>query len=348
MTQVLLITTFVWLWFLPLQTWAEGPSEKAGPSPEQQCGPDAHWDATVGRCRRDVPLTIPPPKLLPPPPGVIVLRPGGVKEQADSCPEGFKEHVSLGGWRFCVDPEHPEPIPPLMIPPIAGIPYEEALKILERHREELMKLPGVEAIGMSAEGIEVETNNPAVLPQEVEGLPIKPIPPKGPMMLLNHSLGTRIRPLHGGVAVSELLQGTLTGAALSQVRPWLIFPTHILSTCQNPSPCSQPVLNNCPHYGGTTIIQPPSGPVETVGFVQKWDPLTTSAPSSDVAAAFMDDNTVEGDGSLHADRELEFCCDFTGSEGPPAIRTTVTVVSSLDPHILTAVVSATNQILLSV
>ena len=182
MIRVLLLMAFVYSRILPLQTWAEGPQQEGiGPPPEQQCGPYAHWDAEVGRCRRDVPSPdIPPPaQFLPPPPGVIILRLGGVREQADSCPKGFKEIVELGGWRFCVDPEHPETIPPLMAPPIAGIPYEEALAILERHREEIMRLPGVQSVGMGHEGIVVEIDNPAVLPPEIEGLPIKPTPPGG-------------------------------------------------------------------------------------------------------------------------------------------------------------------------
>src|SRR5205814_2400986 len=178
MSGMLLVVAFVWSWML-LPAWAEGPQQEGiGPPPEQQCGPYAHWDAAAGRCRRDsllpdsrIPSSL--PKLLPPPPGVIILQPGGVREQADSCPKRFKEIVEMGGWRFCVDPEHPETIPPLMAPPIAGIPYEEALAILERHREEIMRLPGVQSIGMGAEGIRVYTDNPAVLPPEVEGLPIK-------------------------------------------------------------------------------------------------------------------------------------------------------------------------------
>jgi len=51
----------------------------------------------------------------------------------------FQEHVALGNWRFCLDPSNLEPIPPLMAPPIAGIPYEEALEIHQRHAVELKK-----------------------------------------------------------------------------------------------------------------------------------------------------------------------------------------------------------------
>jgi hypothetical protein len=157
----------------------DGKAQKeVSPLPDGQCGPGTHWDAEVKRCKRTVPLPVPPPVYLPPPPGVIVLRPGGVREQAESCPEGFNEIVERGDWHFCVDPGHPETIPLMMVPPIAGIPYEECLAILERHREELHQIPGVQGTGLGAEGIVVETDNPALLPSEVEGLPIKAEPPR--------------------------------------------------------------------------------------------------------------------------------------------------------------------------
>ena len=34
--------------------------------------------------------------LLPPPPGVIVLKPGPVRETAEACPEGFRERTQGG------------------------------------------------------------------------------------------------------------------------------------------------------------------------------------------------------------------------------------------------------------
>src|SRR5581483_4010295 len=134
--------------------------KETGPSAERQCGTEAYWDATLGQCRRNAQPTVQDPNLLPPPPGVIILRPGGKREQADACPDGFRETPGLNGWRFCLAPGYSETLPPLEAPPIAGIAYEEALKILERHREALMKLPGVESVGLDAEGIRVETKTP--------------------------------------------------------------------------------------------------------------------------------------------------------------------------------------------
>jgi hypothetical protein len=96
-------------------------------------------------------------------PGVIVLRAGKEPEQADSCPEGLEEE-SEQRWRFCLPPRYAQPLPPLWEPPIEGIPYEEALGILERHKKELLQLPGVTGVGLSAKGILVLTDNPVLVP----------------------------------------------------------------------------------------------------------------------------------------------------------------------------------------
>jgi hypothetical protein len=238
--------------------FVESGEEKGTPIPEQNCPSYAVWNPTVGRCQMVAPPPdqsfTPPAELLPPPPGVIILRRGGIREKADVCPKEFREEVSYG-WRFCIDPGQPEEIPPLMAPPIAGIPYEEALEILKRHGDELRKLPGVEAVWLEADGIVVETNSPAKLPQQLEGLPIKATSPKQKRGL-SHSRNTRIRPLQGAVMIGDailqptLLRGTLTGVALSKGRPWLIFPTHIMWHCKDPSPCvpgGTQFLDGCPH-----------------------------------------------------------------------------------------------------
>jgi hypothetical protein len=184
------------------------PEKKPEPPLKRECGPYAHWNPETGRCYRhslppDSGLSLPRPPLLPPPSGVIVLRPGKVREQAESCPSGFEERVEAGGWRFCVDTAKPEPIPPLMEPPIAGISREEAVEILQRHQEELIKLPGVESVGLGPDAIYIRTTNPAELPSEVEGVPIKPLPSR-PVRMLNHTEGPPpIRPLKGAVAISD-------------------------------------------------------------------------------------------------------------------------------------------------
>jgi hypothetical protein len=65
-----------------------------------------------------------------------------------------------------------------MAAPIAGIPYEEAEKIFKQHEEELCHLPGVKSCALSRGGIILETDNPAVVPASIEGLPVKTEPPR--------------------------------------------------------------------------------------------------------------------------------------------------------------------------
>jgi hypothetical protein len=174
---------------------------------------------------RDIPATIEglPVKvkalpILPPPPGVIVLRPETADQQrqacppgllrswngrfvcyehAETCPPGLKEMQQFG-WRVCLDSS--ETIPALWELPIAGIPFDEAMAILERHREELMRLPGVQGIGLGAEGIAIEAPDPSAFPSSVEGLLVIVTPPPAVKRFgLNHTYGAQIRPVHGGV-----------------------------------------------------------------------------------------------------------------------------------------------------
>lgn len=140
-----------------------------------------------------VPVEIEPLYLLPPPAGVVVLQPFPSDPQtqacppqsvpawntghvecfalAESCPEGFEETIE-NDWRFCLNPNIFSPIPNVMIPPIAEIPYAQAEAIRERHSMELMQLPGVRSVGVGAEGIVVGTNHPEALPASIEGLPV--------------------------------------------------------------------------------------------------------------------------------------------------------------------------------
>ena len=135
---------------------------------------------------------------LPPPPGVIVLQPSHfyAREQpcpptfvrwweaghyvcypqAETCPASFKEWKNYG-WRFCFGPTPPTEIPMIMVPPIAGIPYYEVLAIYERQRGALGRLPGVcvvsgrSRIWLQSDGIHIQTRNPSVVPEKIEGVP---------------------------------------------------------------------------------------------------------------------------------------------------------------------------------
>lgn len=241
----------------------------------------------------------------------MVLLPNKMRKQAMTCPSDFVETKGENNWRFCVDPKNPEPIPPLWAPPIAGIPYEEALEIHNRHVEKLSKLPGVESVGLGVNGINIRTTNPSILPSKVEGLAIIPLLPLGPGQLLSHVAHNQIRPLHGAAGLRDnSISGfvTLTGIALANGKPWLIFPAHGLARCMEMSPCpSGSPLSQCAHntLGQALMLQPISPGAPVVGYVQRWTPLSTTSPQRDVAAAFLENDTIEGNGSLSADRKVE-------------------------------------------
>ena len=128
-----------------------------------------------------VPVPVKPaPSHLPPPPGVIVLKPGGVREhqpEADECPPRYKEFQRYR-WRFCNPVKNPQTIPAPMAPPIAGIPHKDAEAIFNRHLDELRNIPGVTSGGLGADGIIIYTDKPELVPPELEGLPVKTAPPQ--------------------------------------------------------------------------------------------------------------------------------------------------------------------------
>ena len=79
--------------------------------------------------------------------------------------------------------------------PIAGIPFDEAQKIFDRHVQELHNLPGTISVNFTAEGLVVETANPEALPPAVEGLPVFAIPPVDPDAVGALQKGLPTRPL---------------------------------------------------------------------------------------------------------------------------------------------------------
>jgi len=322
------------------------PSKEEQVSPRTDCPKGMHGVSGSVRCAFDsLPADNGPKiKFNTPPPGVIVMKPGGGKEQADSCPQGFEEVEGYNKWRFCVDPQKPERIPNLWSPPIAGVPYEKALEIHYRNVEKLSDLPGVEGVGLGAEGINVYTTNPAVLPQQIEGLRVIPRPvPVGERGTNGHTFNTQIRPLHGAVAAVDNSGGTvatLTGIVLADGKPWLVFPAHILGRCTETPPCSGGIpLNQCPHdnsQGQASMFQSPSGGINAnVGFIQRWTPLGTNFYAADVAAAFMDSDFTEYNGSLSADQRVNSgpsgSIPFSGITIPVAIGVEVDMRTILGP-----------------
>lgn len=287
--------------------------------PDEPCPSGAYRSAPHTRCLRENPMNTSDPVIprLQPPPGVVILKPGKIREQAESCPAEFLEVKGQNNWRFCVDPKKPENIPPLWVPPIAGIPYEQAQEIVERHTNELLHLPGVEGVGLGQDGINLYTNQPGLAPKQVEGLPIKSLPPQGPGKLLGHTLSSAKRPLHGALGIRDVsLTGgtTLTGIVLSDGHPWLVFPSHTVHDCDFVSWCGTVgLLNQCPHYNGQNllgaqIIQPQNDTTAKVGVATRWTRIDTTpfaTPSFDVAAAYMDNDTIEGNGSLSGERTVE-------------------------------------------
>lgn len=280
-----------------------------------------------------LPLDIKPVYVLPPPSGVIVLQPGGKKEQLDACPSEYRETKSYG-WRFCIHEAHPEPIPgPLMSPPINGIPYETALEIMTRHQAELSALPGVHGVGMGANGIYIEADNPSILPKEIEGLPLEVHPWRGPGKTTNHSRSSSLRPVGGalGIAVgssSSSVGGTLAAAAFD-CGIWLIFPAHVIPGCNSSPPCSS-ALSGCENrYASTNrLLFQPSGATAKIGEVVRWTPIVENGDSLDAAAAWLDSDINQGNSSVCVDRRIENWGNWTGEEMIPVVGSGVLISSS--------------------
>jgi hypothetical protein len=300
-----------------------------------------------------VPVALAIKYVLPPPPGVIVVKSGGEHFRADTCPPGTIETEHLR-WHFCLDANRPEAIPAVMVPPIAGIPYEEAFKILERHRAELQALPGVGSIGMGAKGISISAKNPSVIPKEVEGLPVQARPFVEEIFeMKSHTTTGTWHPLRGALnigvynRVGDRGVGTSTGVVYEGGGMWLIFPAHLIPypECTNPVyRCTAPNLSECrdrypksaPRVEASLLSQ--GGRVaNVVKWTQQGEPTTR-----DVAAAWIDNgDRVMGDASTCANTTIEGKTFpvWSGLEASrPQQGDALFMYCSYDPHIRSVVV----------
>jgi len=196
------------------------------------------------------------------------------------------------------------------------------------------------------------------VPKEVEGLPVKTAPPKI-IELTSHTGTNQVETLGGSVLISDPRwepqenAATLGAVVLSQGQPWGVTVAHPLFNCDTAPPCRPcdppnsctnivTPLNKCPHYSsaGAPIDQPPvrfNGVINTnarqVGIAPRWTPLSNNSTASDVSAIFLDNNTVEKDGSLKVGRTLEVYSDtgtFKGTEGaPPSVNDNILLVNSV-------------------
>ena len=112
--------------------------------------------------------------ILPKPAGVILLQAGGVQAhypELQDCPAQYKE-LRQERWRYCTPVHDPQPLPVLKSEAIGGLRAAEARAIFARHADKLRGMEGVEKVSLGRQGILVTTDQPAVLPTQVEGLPI--------------------------------------------------------------------------------------------------------------------------------------------------------------------------------
>jgi hypothetical protein len=110
---------------------------------------------------------------------------------------------SINKWQFCIDPQHPEPIPNLAILPNIRSAEERSKGTVSRHTKELIQIPGVISVDSTLKGIEVRTTRPELLPKEIEGIPVIPLAPMGTWKSMGHTRTKPIRPLHGAVLLRD-------------------------------------------------------------------------------------------------------------------------------------------------
>jgi len=314
--------------------------------------------ATFPKEIEGVPVALAIKYVLPPPPGVIVVKPGGEYFRADACPPGNIETEHLR-WHFCLDANRPEAIPAVMIPPIAGIAYEEAFKILDRYRAELQALPGVGAVGMGGKGIAIDAKDPSVLPKEVEGLPVEARPFVEEILQdKSHTTTGTWRPIRGALSMGiwnrsqEVGVGTTTGVVYEGGGMWLIFPAHLipLPECSNPNYyCSAPSLSECRdrYPKSAPFVSIAYTPAMRAGNVVKWTPIASGSNDRDVAAAWIDDvNRIMGDASTCANRSIESNnapFEWSGLEAEtPQHGDLVLMYCSYDPHVRSLLVDRVN------
>lgn len=151
---------------------------------------------------------------------------------------------------------------------------------------------------------------------------------------------------------------TLGGVVLSEGKPWVVGPGHAITGEVFPTgntSCPQPscglgtiTLNSCPHYPSSPLAlwqQSPASNPQTVAYMSKWPSVFPPFQDSqgnlvysdvaDVAAGFIDNDTVDGNGSLSVDRKLTglpigAVTKFSGISIDPMVQDYIYIVSAID------------------
>jgi hypothetical protein len=248
---------------------------------------------------------------------------------------------------------------------IAGIEMGKAEDIFERNHWWLMSIPGVTGVALTAGGIRVEiqtTEGVCLIPNEIEGLPVFTVP-YVERHHLSHTIINRLPVEHAGALVIDKAENgaTLGAAVLSHGETWWTLPTHLLrfnNLCGNsPPPPLCPFgtpLWQCNRYPGVEFVYQPTAPgpipANIIGHVTTWDPNwqyppPTKPTTTDIAAAFADNNTIRRDGSLPVDNQLESYGTLQGFANPVMNEKVIVVTGGLSPdgmHLKHGTINATN------
>lgn len=316
----------------------------------------SHWDGkiiiatdrphAVPKYIEGVPVEVVEPEPhLPPPPGVILMKDDGKPDprpDLNDCPPHYVEK-KIYRWRFCRKPDNHHPIPNyLMFPPIAGVPYQEAVEIVKRNRKWVMATPGVMSMGLGADGIHIRTSNPELLPSTIEGLPVWFFEPDGVPQVLNHSAYFPVAPMGGAVAARDPARGgyaTAGGIVLSEGKPWILFPGHAIENCEfvpyTADPYNEGPLNKCSHTHSNLLEHPPLSSPVMIARVSKWTQFAEGGSTTkDIAAGFLDNDYVEGNGSRPVRREnlFDYQYPFPGTEAFLPINAPLRIASAIDSY----------------
>jgi len=219
------------------------------------------------------------------------------------------------------------------------------LRLPEKKKRELMKLPGIAGVGES-DDIIVYVESPeamAYIPEEVDGLPVKKIPAKFIALQLplvglvmgsskicetvtsmfkyaSLSRTSRIRPVVPGISIGhyKVTAGTLTGYAKYGSKIVGLSCNHVIGLNYlgiRIGRQGDPILQPGPYDGGKVDK-------DTIGYLEKWDELRREAYTDSAIFRLAEDVEHRFDEVFGVGRPRETASPATGMEVVKSGRTT--------------------------